>query len=138
MHLRIVISQGIRDNYDTDFSYMDDSHNVTIPTHSLPGVTWPENALPTDVLEYSGGRIRSIDTTSHSDEVVIYIDRTTREAHINYVTSLLQAGWIDKYEDEFEDFKQGKEQTHGAYLYKGDYNLTVVYYGDGTGKIAYY
>ena len=67
---------------------MDDSHNVIIPTHSLPGVAWPVGELPADVLEYGGGRIRSMDSTSHSDEVVIYIDRTTREVHINYIICL--------------------------------------------------
>ena len=94
MCLRLVIdTKNIQ--YDWDFDYLGNSHNVTIPTHSLPGVAWPKALLPTGTPEYSGGRIRNVyDTRANgSGELRIYVDKTTGQAFENYINSLLDAGW---------------------------------------------
>jgi len=94
MCMRLVIdTRNIK--YDWDFDYLGNSHNVTIPTHSLPGVAWPRSLLPSGTPEYSGGRIRNVydEREERSGELIIYIDKTTGQAFENYINSLLNAGW---------------------------------------------
>ena len=138
--LRIILDRdNIRDRYDEVFYRIgtapDDNTQITTP--NLPGLVWPAAELPTDVLEYSGGRVREVDTSR--GEVIIMIDNTTREYYISYFNSLIQSGWIDSYEEEFDDFVKGVRSTHwAAGLQKGSYRLSVSWRGDGDVKISYW
>jgi len=97
MLLRIVIDRKNNDIYDWDFGYIGNSHNVTLPTHSIPAAAWPKNILPNDLPEYRKGRIRSVTPTSarYGSVVKITIDKTTRKDAIDYIISTLvrQEGW---------------------------------------------
>ena len=100
MQLRIVSDRSGIHGYDADFSYLDyngNGHNVTIPTHTLPGFTWPKDKLPPDLPEYRNGRIRSVEPITNSSDgstIRIYIDKTTREDGKNYIFNLIQQeGW---------------------------------------------
>ena len=137
MNLRIIIDRSMVDKYDMDFVYMDKSHNVTIPTHSLPSVAWPKDLLPSECLEYVDGRIRKVDTTSNAGEVRITIDRTTKEAYIRYFERLVQSGWKDNNPDYLVSFKQGGSE-HGVYLEMGKYNFKVQMKPNGTVELVYW
>jgi len=134
MRLRIIIDLGNPiDKYDTRFTYREDKHNVTIPSHSLPGLAWPKNDIPSGVPEYSDGRIWKVETVSGS--IRIEIDRTTHADLLKYVNGLLQAGWKDYngYENVSEWLIEGKysystfEKTDYHYL-----GITINEYGDVT------
>jgi hypothetical protein len=93
MHLRIVYERNVNSRYDYIIPYNGTSHNVTVPTHQIPGKPWPTNLLPSGLPAYgSGGRIREVETDTYGG-VIVYIDRTTSDALVSYCNRLLQAGW---------------------------------------------
>jgi len=96
MRLRLVIERNNKlDNnyYDGDFVYNGNNRNVTIPTHSLPPLEWPADLLPSGTPEYGiGGRVRRVENTNE-DDVIIIVDKTTRDECLNYINRLLNAGW---------------------------------------------
>ena len=138
--LRIILDRdNVRDRYDEVFYRIGTAPTDNVPiTPSLPGNAWPKDKLPADVLEYSGGRVREVDT-SRSGEVIIMIDNTTREYYISYFNSLIQSGWTDPYPEEFDDFVRDVRSTHwAAGMQKGSYRLSVSWRGDGDVKISYW
>ena len=96
MSERHDIERGDMYTYDGDFEYVyENSRNVALPTHIIPGVAWPSysDLVPADAPEYTNGRIRAIDNTTFSHEMRIYIDRTTLMDFAEYLDNLLQDGW---------------------------------------------
>ena len=143
MTLRFISESGIVwGNYDMDFQYMADTHNVVIPTHRIPvpDLEWPTDKLPPEVLEYTAGSIREIDDTSHNREVHIYIERTTREDLIDYGERLMQSGWERGAFSELLDgtgnalwLDMGGIHLH-LYLRRDDYVEIAFWYGIGVEK----
>jgi|GEM_PF-3041854 len=136
MTLRIISDCGIVwGNYDIAFQYMANSHNVAIPTHRIPvtDLTWPTDKLPPEVLEYTSGSIREIDDTSHNRTVHIYIERTTREALVDYGKRLIQSGWE---RGAFTDLLDGTGDT--LWLDKGGIHLHLNMSRDDFIEIAFW
>ena len=133
--LRIVIDRG--DKYDMDFGYVGDSHNIVIPTHSLPGVAWPKNQIPFDAPEYVNGRVRSVSTNSSGNELHVVIDRTTRKDMSEYVERLRQAGWSPRYGEA--DLKAALEGINtNSSLGKDDYKIAFEFQRDDCVKLIFY
>ena len=135
MRLRLVVDRSLI-NYDSDFDYDGDRHNVAIPTHSIPAAAWPAE-LPSFIPEYgSGGRLREADTTSHEGEISIVIDRTTREACSDYIRRVLQADWDNPWDDD--DIEDAINGNYVSALEKNEHRLTISLYDEGTVHIGYW
>jgi hypothetical protein len=136
MRLRFISENGIVwGNFDMVFHYMADSHNVAIPAHRIPvpGLLWPKDKLPPEVLEYESGSIREVDDTSRSREIYIYIERTTREDIIDYGKRLIKSGW------ERGAFTELLDGTGDAlWLDMGKIHLHINMIRDDYAKIAFW
>ena len=141
--LRIISESGIVwGNYDMDFKYMGNSRSVTVPTHRIPvpDLAWPKNKLPPEVPAYTDGSIREIDDTSHDRTVYIYIERTSREALVDYGERLIQSGWEPDYFDGLLDGTDDvlwleKDGLHvNLYLRRDDYVEIAFWYEMGVQK----
>lgn len=134
MTLRIIKDGGsINMEFDDcDFNYHADSHNVAIPTHSIPGVEWPKDMLPPDLPEYINGRIRSVYPLSEPGYTVdIRIDQTTLEDIRGYADSLIQAGWTSAYGDN--DLKRLIDGEGGTYYFNNremNYSCSIALMGE--------
>ena len=135
MTLRLVTTERNRDDYyvgDFDY-YSGDSHNVVIPTHRIPSREWPNDLLPSDTVEYSGGRIVFVNAFNRN-RLYILIDETTRDVYVNYIDHMVQAGWEDCFPDRLEEFKRGEAGFHNTNLIQGRRYEFSISYGEERGE----
>ena len=136
MNLRFITIETptlLGDSYDAIFGYYNgESHNITIPTHTIPSRAWPKDELPINMPEYTGGRIRNIRVfSSSSPKLTIYIDRATHDSLVNYIERLVQSGWSysSYYESDFQALKRGdKDKSYVVILSKDKHELYVGFY----------
>ena len=119
MTLRLVtFARPLYDDYDTEFEYFSgDSHNVTIPTHSIPPREWPEVYAKVGIPAYGDGRVRYAGNRRNGDrisEVNVSIDHTSQAYFNSFIERLMQSGW--EIESDY-----GIDTTYE----KDGYNLTV-------------
>jgi len=137
MTLRIVKNSGtLNMEYDDcDFDYHANSHDVTILAHSLPGVAWPKDKIPSMVPAYTDGRVRSVDDTTHAGEVAIIIDRTTRDCFANYINNLISLGWKASFDDVWtSDAMEGGS----SFLQNGNAKILIGLRGDSTLILSFF
>jgi len=138
LRLRIVSDRSGLHGYDSDFSYLDyngNGHKVTIPTHSLPGLAWPKDKIPSGVPEYNDGRIRVVDT-SRAGQVSIIVDRTTRDYFANYINNLILLGWKASFSDVW--ISDAMEGSGVSYLEKGKANISIESRGNNSFYISFW
>ena len=125
--LRLVMNNKL-DQYDCDFDYDGDSHNVTLPTLRIPASEWPEAFVKLGMPKYDDGRIRYVGNRKSGDkvsEVNVEIDSSTPAYFEGYIDRLLQSGW--SLEDDW-----GRESVYE----KDGYKLTVGMYHWENGEVV--
>ena len=120
--LRLASARPLYDDYDVEFEYYgEDSHDVTIPKHSIPSRECPGVFAKADIPEYGSGRIRDVRNRMNGErlsEILVEIDRSTPEYYKSWIDRLIQNGWT--LDSEWCDY---------YYVYEKDgYNLTIDMY----------
>ena len=120
--LRLASARPLYDDYDVEFDYWgEDSHDVPMPTHTIPSRKWPEVFAKANIPEYGDGRIRDVRERMNGDrlsEILVEIDWSTPEYFDGFIERLVENGW--SLDNKWRDYDYTYE--------KGEYNVSINMY----------